>query len=141
LNQEKIQNLQAHLANKNGVSEVKFDENLKRVYIKTTLPTSIVHDEIEKSSKSLAVLKGMGSGLTDSMQNIDSAVAELMSHDSKPFNVIGVIRFVQLDENYCAIDGTIDGLSQGEHALHIHEYGDLSDVFNKYFYAFYLKSQ
>ncbi len=132
MNQEKIQNLNRHLSNRTGVSELKFDENLKRVYVKTTLPTSIIHDEIEKSSNSLAVLKGMGSGLTESMQNIDSAVAELSSHHSKPYNVMGVIRFVQLDENYCAIDGTIDGLNQGNYALHIHEYGDLSDVFNRY---------
>ena len=33
---------------------------------------------------------------------------------------------LQVDNNVCVIDGTIDGLSPGEHALAIHECGDIS---------------
>ena len=38
-----------------------------------------------------------------------------------------VVRFVQLDDSNCAIDGTIDGLSAGLHAITVCEYGDISN--------------
>lgn len=38
----------------------------------------------------------------------------------------GVIRFAQIPEG-CIIDGTVDGLVPGEHGLHIHECGDISN--------------
>lgn len=38
----------------------------------------------------------------------------------------GVIRFVQSDGGPCLIDGTIDGLTRGTHAVCIHEFGDIS---------------
>ena len=41
--------------------------------------------------------------------------------------VQGIVRFVQLDEATCLIDGTLDGLTPGqEHGLAVHECGDLS---------------
>lgn len=39
----------------------------------------------------------------------------------------GVIRFVQINENECVIDGTIDGLSPGKHGIHVYDCGDLSN--------------
>ena len=36
------------------------------------------------------------------------------------------MRFTQTDQNTCIIDGTLDGLTPGEHGLAIHECGDLS---------------
>ena len=33
---------------------------------------------------------------------------------------------VQVSEDLCVIDGTVDGLSPGLHGLNIHELGDLS---------------
>ena len=95
------------------------------------MPSSIVHHEIEKIAKSLAVLRGMGSSLNISVKNLDTAVAEISSDESKPFNIKGVIRFVQLDDEHCAIDGTVDGLDKGEHAMNIFEFGDLSDGFQR----------
>lgn len=41
-------------------------------------------------------------------------------------NLIGVIRFAQIPEG-CIIDGTVDGLTPGEHGIHIHECGDISN--------------
>lgn len=38
----------------------------------------------------------------------------------------GVIRFAQTSEG-CVIDGTVDGLTPGEHGIHIHECGDISE--------------
>ena len=90
-----------------------------------------MHQEIEKNARSLAVLRGMGSTLNISIKNLDTAVAEMSSDETKPYNIKGVIRFVQLDDQHCAIDGTVDGLEKGEHAMHIFEYGDLSDGFQR----------
>lgn len=39
----------------------------------------------------------------------------------------GVVRFVQINNNECIVDGTIDGLSPGKHGIHIYECGDLSN--------------
>lgn len=41
--------------------------------------------------------------------------------------VKGLIRFVQTEPDKLVIDGTIDGLSPGRHALCVHEYGDVSE--------------
>lgn len=38
----------------------------------------------------------------------------------------GVIRMVQLDNETCVFEGTVDGLIPGQHALAVHEAGDLS---------------
>ena len=38
----------------------------------------------------------------------------------------GVIRMVQINNNNCIFEGTIDGLTPGQYALAIHEAGDLS---------------
>ena len=38
----------------------------------------------------------------------------------------GVIRMVQISNNNCVFEGTIDGLTPGQHAIAIHEAGDLS---------------
>lgn len=39
----------------------------------------------------------------------------------------GVVRFVQINDNECVVDGTIDGLSPGKHGFHVYECGDLSN--------------
>lgn len=40
--------------------------------------------------------------------------------------VRGVVRLVQVDDDNCLIDGAIDGLTPGNHGLHVHECGDIS---------------
>lgn len=60
--------------------------------------------------------------------NLGAAVAMLggtTGHSSSGIN--GVIRFVQINENECIVDGTIDGLSPGKHGFHVYECGDLSN--------------
>lgn len=46
----------------------------------------------------------MGSNMS---QNLESAVAEITNDENRPHNINGVIRFVQIDQDHCAIDGTI----------------------------------
>ena len=38
----------------------------------------------------------------------------------------GVIRMIQTSNSSCIFEGTIDGLSQGQYGIAIHEAGDLS---------------
>ena len=40
--------------------------------------------------------------------------------------VQGVVRMVQVAPDTCVVEGTVDGLTPGQHALRIHENGDLS---------------
>lgn len=52
----------------------------------------------------------------------------------------GVVRFVQINNNECIVDGTIDGLSPGKHGFHIYECGDLSngcDRFEQFLTIYY----
>ena len=39
----------------------------------------------------------------------------------------GVVRFVQVDDSTCVIDGTLDGFAPGNYGVYLHEYGDISD--------------
>lgn len=56
------------------------------------------------------------------MTDLGSAVAMLAGVG----NIQGVVRFLQLSEGRCLIDGTIDGLEPGPHGLHVHTLGDLT---------------
>lgn len=79
--------------------------NNKKIYVETSLPTSIVHKNIEKSANSETILKGMGT--PQSMKHLEAAVAEMYDLNMNP---CGLIRFVQLDNDLCAIDGTIGNI-------------------------------
>lgn len=54
----------------------------------------------------------------------DLVVAVAMLAGTGPIQ--GVVRFVQVTEDCCLIDGTIDGLEAGPHGLHVHTLGDLT---------------
>lgn len=54
--------------------------------------------------------------------DLGSAVAMLAGAG----NIQGVVRFLQLSEETCLIDGTVDGLDPGPHGLHVHTLGDLT---------------
>jgi copper chaperone for superoxide dismutase len=130
LNEERRKVLETKVSSLPGVNKIEINNEENRVYIDTTLPTSILQDKIENLTQSLTVLRGMGSSTSNTTNlDVDAAVAEINS-DSNIVNskkVIGVIRFVQIDANHCVLDGTIDGLSSGEHAINICEFGDLSN--------------
>jgi len=46
--------------------------------------------------------------------------------------VKGLIRLVQTEQEKLVIDGTIDGLTPGKHALCVHECGDMSEGCTRY---------
>lgn len=55
-------------------------------------------------------------------ENLGAAVVEFRTEP-----VLGVLRLIQIAQDRLVIEGTVDGLSPGLHAVHIHEYGDLRD--------------
>lgn len=56
-----------------------------------------------------------------------AAVAMLAGNTGFSYGQVkGVVRLVQVDDDNCLIDGAIDGLTPGNHGLHIHECGDIS---------------
>lgn len=61
-------------------------------------------------------------------KNLGAAVAMLGgSSGYSKLGINGVVRFVQISNYECIVDGTIDGLSPGKHGFHIYECGDLSN--------------
>lgn len=56
------------------------------------------------------------------MTDLGAAVAMLAGVGK----IQGVVRFLQLSEERCLIDGTVDGLKPGLHGLHVHALGDLT---------------
>jgi len=45
-------------------------------------------------------------------------------------SIRGLVRFIEIPDG-CVIDGIVNGLSPGEHGMHIHEYGDISNGCNR----------
>lgn len=126
LSEASIKSLEKALASLNGVHKHDYNKTKNTLYVEANIATSVLHEHIEKATNSLVVLKGIGNLM-------DSGVAEINSEEHRDHHPIrGVIRFVQIDFDNCAIDGTVDGLSPGDHALTIFENGDLSKGFGKY---------
>ncbi|XP_036403662.1 copper chaperone for superoxide dismutase-like [Megalops cyprinoides] len=100
-----------------GVQSVKIDLAREEVLVESALTSQEVQALIESTGRQ-AVLKGMG---TDEK---DLGVAVAMLGGTGP--VQGVVRFLQVTEDRCLVDGTIDGLEPGPHGLHVHELGDLT---------------
>ncbi|XP_058872016.1 copper chaperone for superoxide dismutase-like [Acipenser ruthenus] len=102
-----------------GVQSVEIDLQREEVLVDTTLTSQEVQDLIEKTGRR-AVLKGVGSA---AQKDLGAAVAMLSGSNL----VQGVVRFLQVSEDRCLIEGTVDGLEPGPHGLHVHEFGDLTD--------------
>ncbi|XP_061143954.1 copper chaperone for superoxide dismutase-like isoform X1 [Syngnathus typhle] len=112
--------VKAALEHRTGIHSVSVDVGEGRVLVETSLSSGEVQALIESTHRQ-AVLKGMGN-VED--QDLGAAVAMLAGHEGR---VQGVVRFLQLSEERCLIDGTIDGLEPGAHGLHVHALGDLTD--------------
>lgn len=102
-----------------GIKSFTVDLNSEQVILETTLSTGQVQNLLQSSGRT-AILRGLGPAGSD-LKHLGAAVVEMRSGIVK-----GVTRFVQVSEDLCVIDGTIDGLSPGLHGLNIHELGDLS---------------
>lgn len=117
---------------RNALGDLKEIENLSisvengTVLVETSLPSSIIQDRIESTGMK-AVLKGFGSN-KDGIGNKMAAVAMLGGNNGYGAGTVrGIVRFVQLDDAQCVIEGTVDGLDPGEHGLHVNECGDITN--------------
>ncbi|XP_040887791.1 copper chaperone for superoxide dismutase-like isoform X1 [Toxotes jaculatrix] len=113
--------VRAALEGKPGVKSVSIDVSREEVLVESALTSAEVQALIESTGRR-AVLKGIGG----SEQDLGAAVAMLAGVGK----IQGVVRFLQLSEERCLIDGTIDGLEPGLHGLHIHTLGDLTQDCN-----------
>uniref|UniRef100_A0A3P8PVN2 Superoxide dismutase copper chaperone n=1 Tax=Astatotilapia calliptera TaxID=8154 RepID=A0A3P8PVN2_ASTCA len=109
--------VRAALEGKPGVNSVSIDVGQEQVLVESALTSAEVQALIESTGRR-AVLKGIGG----SEKDLGAAVAMLAGAGS----IQGVVRFLQLSEERCLIDGTIDGLEPGPHGLHVHTLGDLT---------------
>lgn len=122
--QQCVNSIQTVLSGIDGVEKVDVSLENGSVIIQSTLPSSVLHERIESTGRR-AVLRGYGpqSGLGSQT----AAVAMLGGNTGYSFgSAKGVIRMIQVNDETCVIDGTIDGLSPGPHGLHVHECGDIS---------------
>ncbi|XP_071379643.1 copper chaperone for superoxide dismutase [Centroberyx affinis] len=109
--------VRAALEGRPGVKSVSIDVGKEEVLVESALTSAEVQALIESTGRR-AVLKGIGGP----EQDLGAAVAMLAGVGA----VQGVVRFLQLSEERCLIDGTIDGLEPGPHGLHVHTLGDLT---------------
>jgi len=103
-----------------GISEVQVELENQRVKVTSSKTADELKRLIESTGKT-AVIVGVGSG------NLGAAVA-MLGKDGvyQQMGIQGVIRFTQIDEERCVIEGTVDGLTPGDHGLAVHETGDTS---------------
>eukprot|EP00128_Syssomonas_multiformis_P013879 Colp12_sorted_trinity150504_noHs@32340 len=108
----------AELLRKRG--EQTFEINWKRqqVIVESSSPLSEVKETLGQLGHTV-VLRGQGAL---GGKNLGAAVCLLETNPA----IQGMVRFVQVSEDVCVVDGTADGLSPGLHGVHVHEYGDLS---------------
>ncbi|KAG0197729.1 hypothetical protein BGX28_008775 [Mortierella sp. GBA30] len=110
----------------------KFDIDLKeqRVVVEGNAPPSVVSRLLKNTGKTVIV---RGSGVAQGAHS-GAAVCILDIHQEdhtittlpgtkKPY---GLVRFLQVNNETCVIDATVQGLSPGRHGIHIHELGDTS---------------
>ncbi|CAB4057122.1 CCS [Lepeophtheirus salmonis] len=126
---ESVMKISSELAAQDGISSYDIDLKSQSVVVSSVQPTSDIKCLIESTGKRAVVVGSSGKTL---QSGLSSAVAMLGGTIGSSINqkTIGVIRFTQVDDENCIIDGTIDGLSPGYHGLAVHESGDLSQGCN-----------
>ncbi|KAI1321484.1 hypothetical protein EDD11_005175 [Mortierella claussenii] len=110
----------------------KFDIDLKeqRVVVEGSAPPSVVSRLLKDTGKTVIV---RGSGIAQGAHsgaavcildiNHDNHLKTVLPNSNKPY---GLVRFLQVNEETCVVDVTVQGLKPGRHGIHIHELGDTS---------------
>ncbi|KAI8146761.1 superoxide dismutase [Fennellomyces sp. T-0311] len=108
----------------------KYDIDLddQRVMVEGTMAPSKVSRALKESGRTVVV---RGQGVSDGQGHSGAAVCIFDTYGSDPAANLpkgtqGLARFVQIDEETCLIDLTVEGLTPGKHGVHIHELGDIS---------------
>ncbi|CAG8631665.1 4862_t:CDS:2 [Ambispora leptoticha] len=122
---------------KNVLSEVPgvdhFDINLEeqRVIVEGTAPPSKISKLLKNSGRKVIVrgqgtIKGSHSGAAVCIFEPYTFDNSLIQQPQKQYDPKGLARFVQIDGETCLIDITIEDFPQGNHGIHVHELGNIS---------------
>ncbi|KAG0360482.1 hypothetical protein BG005_010615 [Podila minutissima] len=104
----------------------KFDIDLKeqRVVVEGSAPPSSISRLLKNTGKTVIV---RGSGVAQAVCILD------IQHDDPSYTTVpgtekpyGLVRFLQVNNETCVVDVTVQGLTPGQHGIHIHELGDTS---------------
>lgn len=95
------------------------------VLVETSLPSARVQELLEATGR-LVLFRGLG-GSAGLGMTMPAAVAIFRGGE-----VTGLARLVQVDEQHCVVEGTVDGLQPGLHQVRVLEYGDLSQGCARY---------
>ncbi|KAJ1796351.1 copper chaperone [Coemansia sp. RSA 2399] len=113
------------LGSVSGVDKIDVSLSDKQVVVEGTAGPLSLLNAIKDSGRA-AVVRGTGSGVSG---NIGAAVCIFEEGQALSTGATrGLARFVQVDETTCFVDITVSGIADGNHALAIHECGDLSNV-------------
>lgn len=115
-----VQAIEKAFVDVKGVNSLKIDLANGQVLVNGSLGAEAVKSIIESTGRK-AVLKGIGGlqGLTH-----QGAAVAMMEFGNQ--SVRGLVRLVQISQNELVVDGTVDGLTPGKHALCVHECGDVT---------------
>ncbi|CAG8480316.1 6271_t:CDS:2 [Paraglomus occultum] len=114
-----------------GIDGFYVDLSEQRVVVEGTAPPSKVFQIIRNTGRK-AVVRGQGTlkGKAGAAVCIFEGYTYTPASDDEPTPKRpprGVARFIQIDEDICLIDVTVEGIPPGTHGIHIHETGDISD--------------
>lgn len=98
-------------------------------HLQCIAPPSVVSRKLKETGRTVIV---RGQGVPDGQGHSGAAVCIFDCYGENPNSALpsgksGLARFVQVDNDTCLIDLTIQGLSPGKHGVHIHESGDISN--------------
>ncbi|GAB5590906.1 copper chaperone [Umbelopsis nana] len=106
-----------------------FDVDLKeqRVVVEGSAAPSKISRALKQSGRSV-IIRGQG---VANGTHAGAAVCIFDCFNDNPLQLPevskqGLARFVQIDNDTCLIDVTVQGLTPGKHGIHIHELGDIS---------------
>ncbi|CAG8644912.1 14714_t:CDS:2 [Acaulospora colombiana] len=114
-----------------GINHFEIDLQEQRVVIEGTAPPSLVSRRLKETGMTVIV---RGQGVIRGSHG-GAAVCIFESFTYTPLNKDdpapqvkpqGLARMVQIDDNNCLIDVTVQGISPGYHGIHIQELGDIS---------------
>ncbi|KAF9908766.1 hypothetical protein BX616_011379 [Lobosporangium transversale] len=113
-----------------GISNYDIDLKEQRVVVEGNAPPSTI-SRLLKSTGKMVIVRGSGvaqgahSGAAVCILDInqDDPLVTVPPNSKKPY---GLARFLQVNNDVCVVDVTVQGLSPGKHGIHIHELGDTS---------------
>ncbi|KAG0014851.1 hypothetical protein BGZ80_010189 [Entomortierella chlamydospora] len=113
-----------------GIKKYDIDLKEQRVVVEGSAPPSVVSRLLKNTGKTVivrgsGVAQGAHSGAAVCILDInqDNHTYTTLPGSKKPY---GLVRFLQVNQETCVVDVTVQNLTPGEHGIHVHELGDTS---------------